>query len=76
MSKDNVSVQIGPGFMGALGLLFIGLKLTGYINWSWWLVLLPLYGPLVLGCVIVAIIFMVAAFMAILAAALALFDKK
>lgn len=33
------------GLLGALGVLFIGLKLTGYITWSWWLVLLPLYTP-------------------------------
>lgn len=44
MSKET-SVQIGPGFLGMLGLLFIALKLTGYIDWAWWLVLLPLYGP-------------------------------
>lgn len=31
------------GFLGLLGLLFIGLKLTNFISWSWWLVLLPLY---------------------------------
>ncbi len=24
-------------------LLFVGLKLTGFISWSWWLVLLPSY---------------------------------
>jgi hypothetical protein len=36
-------VQIG--FLGLLALLFIGLKLGGVIAWSWWLVLLPLYGP-------------------------------
>lgn len=30
-----------------LGVLFIALKLTGYIAWSWWLVLLPLYGGVV-----------------------------
>lgn len=28
-------------FMGGLTLLFIYLKLTGQIDWSWWLVLLP-----------------------------------
>ena len=33
------------GFFTLLGLLFIGLKLGKIINWSWWLVLLPLYGP-------------------------------
>jgi len=46
----------GIGFLGLLGLLFIGLKLGGIIDWSWWLVLLPLYGPLLF---IVAAIFMV-----------------
>ena len=29
--------------LSTLGVLFIGLKLTNIINWSWWLVLLPLY---------------------------------
>ena len=29
----------------ALGLLFIGLKLTGQIAWSWWWVTLPFWGP-------------------------------
>lgn len=32
-------------FFGLLSILFIGLKLTGKVAWSWWLVLLPLYGP-------------------------------
>lgn len=35
-------------FLGLLTILFIGLKLTNFIDWSWWLVLLPLYGGLVL----------------------------
>lgn len=29
-------------FIYALQFLFIGLKLTDYIDWSWWFVLLPL----------------------------------
>jgi hypothetical protein len=32
------------GFFGILTLIFIVLKLIGTITWSWWLVLLPLYG--------------------------------
>ena len=33
----------------ALGVVFITLKLLGYIAWSWWWVLLPIYGmPVVL----------------------------
>ena len=31
-------------FMGLLTILFIGLKLAGYITWSWWIVTLPLWG--------------------------------
>lgn len=34
----------GPGFLTLLGVLFIGLKLTGYIGWSWWWVLAPIWG--------------------------------
>ena len=36
------------GFMGFLALIFITLKLTGYITWSWWLVTLPLWGGVAL----------------------------
>lgn len=36
-------------FFSLLGLLFIGLKLTGFVSWSWWLVLLPLYGAFAFG---------------------------
>lgn len=31
--------------LGLLGLLFAAAKLHGDIAWSWWLVLLPIYGP-------------------------------
>ena len=31
----------GVGFIDLLTILFIGLKLSGHIDWSWWLVLLP-----------------------------------
>lgn len=33
------------GFLGLLALLFIGLKLAGVIDWSWWYILMPLWGP-------------------------------
>jgi hypothetical protein len=44
---SNKSSSGGVSFFGLLTVLFIGLKLTDYIDWSWWLVLLPLYGPFV-----------------------------
>lgn len=37
------STSGGIGFDGLLTLLFIGLKLTGNITWSWWWVLSPLW---------------------------------
>lgn len=38
----------GTNIVGLLGVLFVGLKLTGYIDWSWWFVLMPFYIPLIL----------------------------
>jgi len=57
-----VSNTPGSSFLGMLGVLFIGLKLTDYIDWSWWWVLLPIYGvcgfflALFCGAVIVGIV--------------------
>lgn len=46
MQKDQVKVVNNTGIsaLTLLGICFIVLKLTNYINWSWWLVLLPFYG--------------------------------
>jgi hypothetical protein len=33
----------GIGFVGLLTILFIGLKLTNYIGWSWFWVLSPIW---------------------------------
>ena len=33
----------GVGFAGLLTIVFIALKLMGYITWSWWWVLSPLW---------------------------------
>ena len=57
-SKQNVRTI---GFTGLLGLLFIALKLTGVIDWSWWLVLLPIYAPLALVGIILLIVLILAA---------------
>ncbi len=48
----------GIGFAGMLTVLFIGLKLTNYIDWSWWWVLSPLWivGSTYLFIVIIFII--------------------
>lgn len=55
--SDKTQVKSGGvGFLGLLTILFIGLKLTGYIAWSWLWVLAPLWIPLA----IVVVIFLVA----------------
>ena len=62
--KDCILLLVG--FLGLLALLFIGLKLGGVMRkilheqpgWSWWWVLLPLYGPLLvgIGAIVVAVV--------------------
>lgn len=46
----------GPGVLTLLGVLFVGLKLTGYIAWSWLWVLLTFWLPaaLVFSIVVLA----------------------
>jgi hypothetical protein len=47
----------GLGFFGALGLLFIGLKLTHIppvSDWSWWWVTAPLWAP---GALVLVLLF-------------------
>jgi uncharacterized protein (DUF983 family) len=48
MSSSNKDSSDGIGFFGVLAILFITLKLTGVIAWSWWLVTAPLWGPIVI----------------------------
>jgi uncharacterized protein (DUF983 family) len=44
MSKNsNVNVGCGGELASMLTVLFVGLKLTGYIAWSWWWVLSPMW---------------------------------
>lgn len=47
----------GVGFFGLLGILFIALKLTNVIDWPWWVVLAPIWGPIALVVVIFTIIY-------------------
>lgn len=43
-NSTNADTNIGGYvYVGILQILFIGLKLTGYIDWSWWWVLSPIW---------------------------------
>jgi hypothetical protein len=48
----------GIGVVGLLGVVFVTLKLTGVINWSWWYVTMPFWigGVVVLLLILVAIV--------------------
>ena len=66
-------------FMGLLAILFIGLKLAGYITWSWWIVTLPLWGgaALIISLfVIVPAIALIVAFLLDVLASLTKYKKK
>lgn len=51
----------GIGFCGLLTIVFIVLKLTHNIDWSWWWVLSPLWIPVVFALAILGIVLVVAA---------------
>ena len=52
MSDSSVSVGGGIGFCGLLSIVFIVLKLTGVIAWSWLWVLAPIWIPASLSLLI------------------------
>lgn len=41
----NKSESGGVGVLGLLGIVFVVLRLTGFITWSWWWVTAPFWGP-------------------------------
>jgi len=43
MATKQVHSSGGIGFAGLLTIVFVVLKLTGVIAWSWWWVLAPLW---------------------------------
>ena len=56
MSKSSSSSSSGIGVLGLLGVAFVVLKLTGFINWSWWWVTVPFWGGLVIVLAVLLII--------------------
>ena len=66
MSQSNTSTSSGIGFTGLLTILFIALKLTGYIDWSWWWVLSPIWISALVILSILGVILIVALTMSVL----------
>lgn len=44
-SNNQTSSSNGIGVFGLMGVMFIGLKLTGYVTWPWLWVLAPFWIP-------------------------------
>ena len=71
--SNNTNSSGGISFLGMLTILFIGLKLTNYIDWSWYWVLSPLWIPLAFVATVAAIAFVG---VAVGVAVAAIFGKK
>lgn len=57
MNEDGKAFLLLRFFLVCLTLIFITLKLIGYLSWSWLWVLAPLWIPFALGLIIVFFIF-------------------
>ena len=55
MSNKNINYN-GIGFCGLLTIVFIVLKLIGYISWSWVWVLSPLWISWLIAIILIIII--------------------
>ena len=54
MASNDNTTNGSVGFLGLLALLFIALKLTGYVEWTWLWVLSPIWIPFT--CVLIFLI--------------------
>lgn len=61
MSTNNNSKSSEIGFCGLLTIVFIVLKLTNYINWSWWWVTSPLWMPIAILLAVILLVSMLKA---------------
>ncbi|MBD3949032.1 hypothetical protein ACDH46_04500 [Aerococcaceae bacterium zg-1292] len=57
MNKKDRETHKGINFYEMLTVLFIGLKLTGHITWSWWWVLSPFWIPYIILFVVAMILY-------------------
>lgn len=63
-NKENLFMKVnnnsnGIGFVGALTIAFVVLKLMKIIDWSWWWVLSPLWISTLVVIVVIAVVFLV-----------------
>ena len=56
MADQKINIQANGWFPMALFLVFLTLKLTGVIAWSWWWVTAPLWIPAAFAVLIAAFV--------------------
>jgi len=57
MTTEKIRVSNGGiSFTGILFLIFLTLKLTSVISWSWWWITAPLWIPTAIGLLILIIV--------------------
>jgi hypothetical protein len=56
-NNAQASSSTSIGFTGALFLVFLVLKLTKVINWSWWWVTSPIWIPILIALIIIGVVF-------------------
>lgn len=59
MDKQKEIAKTVMSVYGIITLFFIYLKITGLVNWSWWLVFLPLYLPILVSLQILIILYII-----------------
>lgn len=59
MSKESNSSN-SMTFTGLLTIVFITLKLCNVINWSWWWVLSPIWGHILIVIIVLLVIWLIA----------------
>lgn len=59
MSESNSNEGGGIGLLGAVFIVFLVLKLTDLIDWSWWWVTAPLWGgfAIFIGILLIYLLF-------------------
>ena len=59
MNNNNNTSYAGLSFLDVLLVVFIALKIAKVIDWSWWLVLLPLWIQIGLVIIIIIVIYII-----------------
>jgi len=55
-----MKIEIGGGFLAILTIIFVIAKLWGVVDWSWWLVFLPIFISLGIFILIISVILILA----------------